>query len=62
MNAPWYINQDRIHEDLQTNTVLGEIKKLNTKYLRKLENHINALAVNLLDNTVTTHRLKDTPS
>jgi hypothetical protein len=35
------------------NTVLSGI----TKYLRKLENHTNALAVNLLDNTETTHRL-----
>jgi hypothetical protein len=35
-----------------------EIKKWNTKYLRKLENHTNALAVNLLDNSETTHKLK----
>jgi hypothetical protein len=37
MNAPWYINNHRIHEDLQMNAVLGEIKKWNTKYLRKLK-------------------------
>jgi hypothetical protein len=37
------------------NAVLSEIKKWNTKYLRKLENHTNALAVNLLDNSETTH-------
>jgi hypothetical protein len=58
LNAPWYVNNCRIHEDLQMNTVLSEIKKGNTKYLRKLENHTNALAVNLLDNSETTHRLK----
>jgi hypothetical protein len=58
LNAPLYINNHRIHEDLQMNTVLSEIKKWNTKYLRKLENHTNALAVNLLDNSETTHRLK----
>jgi hypothetical protein len=40
------------------NTVLRDIKKWNTKYLRKLENHTNALAVNLQDNSETTHRLK----
>jgi hypothetical protein len=28
LNAPWY----RIHEDLQMNTVLNEIKKWNTQY------------------------------
>jgi hypothetical protein len=43
---------------LQMNTVLNEIKKWIAKYLRKLENHNNALAVNLLDNSETTHRLK----
>jgi hypothetical protein len=40
------------------NTVLNEIKTRNTKYLRKLESHTNALAVNLLDNRETTHKLK----
>jgi hypothetical protein len=40
------------------NTVLSEMKKWNTKYLRKLENHTNALAVNLVDNIETIHRLK----
>jgi hypothetical protein len=40
------------------NTVLSEIKKWNTKYLRKLENHTNALAVNLLYTSETTHILK----
>jgi hypothetical protein len=40
------------------NTVLSEIKHWNTKYLRKLENHTNALTVNLLDNSETTRRLK----
>jgi hypothetical protein len=57
LNAPWNINNHRIHEDLQMNTVLSEIKKWNTKCLRKLENETNALAVNLLDNSETTHRL-----
>jgi hypothetical protein len=58
LNAPWYMNIHMIHEDLQMNTVRSEIKKWNTKYLNKLENHTNALAVNLLDNSGTTHRLK----
>jgi hypothetical protein len=59
LNAPLYINNHRIHEDLQMNTVLSEKKKKwNTKYLRKSENCTNALAVNLLDNRETTHRLK----
>jgi hypothetical protein len=51
-------NNHRIHEDLQVNTVLSEIKKWNTKYLRKLEKHTNAPALNLLDSNKTTHKLK----
>jgi hypothetical protein len=58
LNAPWYINNHRVHNGLQMNTVLGEIKKWNTKYLRKSENHTNALAANLLDSSETTRRLK----
>jgi hypothetical protein len=58
LNAPWYINKHRIYEDLQMNTVLSEIKKWNTNYLRKLENHTNALTRNLLHNSKSTHILK----
>jgi hypothetical protein len=58
LNILWYINNHRINEGLQMNTMLSEIKKWNTKYLRKLENHTIALAVKLVDNSKTTHRLK----
>jgi hypothetical protein len=58
LNAPWYVNNHRINEVLQMNTVLTEIKKWNTKYLRKLENNSSALAVNLLDNSENVNRLK----
>jgi hypothetical protein len=39
-------------------TVLSEIRKWNTKCLRTLENHTNALAVNKLDNSETTQTEK----
>jgi hypothetical protein len=58
LNAPWHVKNHRIHEDLQMNTVLSETEKWNTKYLRKLENSTNVLAVNLPENSETTHRLK----
>jgi hypothetical protein len=58
LNAPWRINNHRIHEDLQMNTVLSEINKWNTKHLRKSENHTNALAVNLVDKNKTTQTEK----
>jgi hypothetical protein len=54
--SPQTDRQHRIHEDLHT--VLSEIKKWNTKYLRKLGNHTNAVAVNLLDNSETTQTEK----
>lgn len=38
--------------------VVSDIEKWNTKYLQKLENRIKALAVNLLNNSETKHRLK----
>jgi hypothetical protein len=50
LKAPWYINNNRIHEDLQMNTVISEIKKWNTS-------HNNVLAVNLLDNSEITQKL-----
>jgi hypothetical protein len=40
------------------NRALSEIKEWSAKYLSELETHINALAVNLLDSSGTTHRLK----
>jgi hypothetical protein len=40
------------------NSVLSEMNEWNTKYLRNLDNHINALSVNLLDNSEIMHRLK----
>jgi hypothetical protein len=39
------------------NTALNEIKTLSAKCLRKLENHTNTLAMSLLDNGETTHKL-----
>jgi hypothetical protein len=62
LNAPWYINNHRIREGLQMNTVLSEMKMCSSRYLSKLENHTNALTVNLQDDSETTHILKDTSS
>jgi hypothetical protein len=62
MNAPWYMNNCRIREDLHMNTVHSEIEKWSDKYLYKLKKkHTNALAVNRLDNSESTKVLKDTP-
>jgi hypothetical protein len=40
------------------NTAKSKIKKWSEKYLSKLENHPNALRVNLLDNSESINRLE----
>jgi hypothetical protein len=40
------------------NTVHSKIRKWSDKYLNKLENHTNALVVNLLDSSESINRLK----
>jgi Zn/Cd-binding protein ZinT len=57
--APRFRNNHRFHEDLRMNTLLFEIKNWNTKYVNKLEkNNANTLAVNPLDTSATTYKLK----
>jgi hypothetical protein len=48
LSASWYIS-----EGLDEHS-----EKWNEKYLNKLQNHLNALAVNLLDNSKSVNRLK----
>jgi hypothetical protein len=43
---------------IQTNTVESETRKWSEEYLNKLENHSNALAVNLPENSESVNRLK----
>jgi hypothetical protein len=35
-NAPWYLNNHRIHDDLQMNTVLSEIKKVECQIRKEI--------------------------
>lgn len=57
-NAPWYVTNKAIHRDLKILTVTEEIKKFSTRYLDRLSNHPNLLAINLLDETEELRRLK----
>jgi hypothetical protein len=57
-NAPWYVSNRTLHEDLRVATVKEEIQNFSEKYLAKLEIHPNYLALNLLDNTEAVNRLK----
>lgn len=58
VNAPWYIPNDVIHKDLKMKTVKEEIQAHSEKYQRKLKQHPNQLAVNLLDVSTALRRLK----
>lgn len=57
-NAPWYVANDIIHRDLQIVSVKEQAQCASARYLKRLESHPNTLAVNLLDNSNTTYRLK----
>jgi hypothetical protein len=58
VNAPWFVSNRTLHQDLKIPTVQEEIAKFSKKYISKLENHPNHLALNLLDNSITVYRLK----
>lgn len=57
-NAPWYVTNNIIRRDLYLPTVKEVILNSSTRYQQKLESHENHLAINLLDNSDTTRRLK----
>lgn len=56
--APWFVSNKIIHEDLKIPYVTEEIIQFTEKYLLKLENHTNQLAINLLDNSLNGQRLQ----
>jgi hypothetical protein len=56
-STPWYVTNDTIHNDTHIPKVIEEITKFSVKYQEKLENHINFLALTLLDNSQHTYRL-----
>lgn len=57
-NAPWYMTNYSIHKDLQIATVKEEINTVSHRYLQRLSDHCNPLAIALLDDTYDTRRLK----
>ncbi|XP_050501036.1 piggyBac transposable element-derived protein 4-like [Diabrotica virgifera virgifera] len=57
-NAPWFIPNREIRDDLQVATVKETVSEYSSRYLVKLENHPNNLALNLLDNSEQTRRLR----
>ena len=51
VDAPWYISNKAIHDDLEIPLVKDEIKRFSKHYLDRLSNHNNPLAIMLLDDT-----------
>ena len=57
-NAPWFVNNCNIHKDLEMNKIKNEISKFSQRYLNRLSDHSNTLAINLLDDSEEIQRLK----
>lgn len=60
VNAPWYVRNDRLHQDLEVETVEETIKKCAVAHLERLQGHVNAEAAKLLDVDNLVRRLKRT--
>lgn len=57
-NAPWYVSNNIIHNDLYIKTVKSEISAFSEKYNLRLVSHPNELAVNLMNRINELNRLK----
>lgn len=57
-NAPYYITNKSLHNDLSMPFIKSEIKRYSSNYLARLSNHTNVLAIALLDETDEIRRLK----
>jgi hypothetical protein len=58
VNAPWYIRNNDLHEDLHVDVVSSEIQKFAQKHEGRLHHHENVEAIQLLDNTYIVRRLQ----
>lgn len=57
-DAPWYVPNDVIRNDLGMTTVKEEIKQLSIKYSARLNEHPNTLAIDLMSQPIRNRRLK----
>lgn len=60
VNAPWYIRNSDLHRDLQVEFVENEISKFARSHEKRLHQHVNTEAIQLLDTTDMVRRLKRT--
>jgi len=57
-NAPWFSRNIEVHHFLNMPLIKDEITNYSSSYFRRLEGHVNNLAINLLDNSSAIRRLK----
>ena len=57
-NAPWFIKNNAILNDLGIASIKDEINKFSERYLNRLSYHSNTLAINLLNDEEEVRRLK----
>lgn len=57
-DAPWFVSNKTLHRDLNIPFVKDEITKLSARYLQRLSDHENPLAIVLLDDSNEIKRLK----
>ena len=57
-NAPWFITNKTLHNDLKIPYVLTEMRKFSNQYLQRLCDHASPLAISLLNNSNEVCRLK----
>ena len=56
-NAPWFIKNNAILNDLGIASIKDEINKFSERYLNRLSYHSNTLAINLLNDEEEVRRL-----
>jgi hypothetical protein len=57
-NAPWYVSNHTLHNDLQIPFITEEIKRYSTLYYNRLTGHENSYVTELSNPLNVRHRLK----
>jgi hypothetical protein len=60
VNAPWYVSNQLLHNDLHIPSITNEIQRVATKYNNKMYNHTNDLIEHLYNNGPIDRRLRRT--
>ena len=58
VNAPWYVRNVDLHRDLNVEMVTAAIRRFARKHEERLHQHVNAEAIQLLDNNALVRRFK----